>query len=585
MFLCTLAVQEGGWDDFPVFVWRQRYRGKELPAELVEPFGGTNVERDDPAAWVLDAGLDFYVGHGPGRNDLHLDADRPSWKERWDAWVETRDEELLLREPCLSDPETVERMERTLRASLAARDGNHGLGVSLGDEISLTPSGGIPWDGCRSPACRAAWGASRAMPLTDAVRLAWSRGEVDELGEWLALRRFHHNVVFGTLERLAASVDGPVGVLGLAGRTPFGGLSVSRAARRFDFVECYPLGDARQLLHSVRESRAETRSLLTVFLQDDTPAGVAWQAWEHWARGGDGLVVWSDAALEDKPEHAASLAEAVRNIRKLQRELGRFEPHPRGVAVVHDDDATSLSWLRDALLDGPTWPNRFPSHQEERGTREVAVRTWLRYFEDLGHYPGALPLAEVSARTVERFPVLVLAHVLALDDDDVENLGAFVDGGGLLLVEGELGTFDRNGRRRETEALEELRGRSAKRIVGAELDGYLKKRLRLRAEDRAALVDARVHAALGSAGDAVLRRRPAPSQVPWLVTRCTVADARGPVYAAVPNLTSPDERAAHLADARYLPAPVEGKVLRRIFPTEDGPWSPGSAMVFAILPR
>ena len=35
-----------GWDDFPVLVWRQRYRGRELPAKLVAPFGGINVERE-----------------------------------------------------------------------------------------------------------------------------------------------------------------------------------------------------------------------------------------------------------------------------------------------------------------------------------------------------------------------------------------------------------------------------------------------------------------------------------------------------------------------------------------------------------
>ena len=83
------------WLDFPVLVWRQHYSRAEAPAPLLEPFGGTNVEGPEEAAWVRERGYAFYVGHGPGRNALHLERTNPAWAERADAWYASRDEALL----------------------------------------------------------------------------------------------------------------------------------------------------------------------------------------------------------------------------------------------------------------------------------------------------------------------------------------------------------------------------------------------------------------------------------------------------------------------------------------------------------
>lgn len=284
-----------GWDDFPVLVWRQRHRGKELPAELLAPFDGINVERDDEAAWARERGVSFYVGHGPGRDDLHLDVDE-RWRARFDRWYETRDEALLVRDPCLTDPATLQRLETTLDRTLAARGGDHGLGVSLGDEVGLTPYGN-PFDLCRSETCAALWrayaeehGWPLESPTTDEVRLALGEDDLSLVGPWLARRRFQQNVVLDTLRELAERVRAqspgtPVGLLGLAGQTAFGGVSVPRAAELLDFLECYPVSESPELLRT----GARTRALGTVFLNEDTADGTAWQAWRHWMRGGDGL--------------------------------------------------------------------------------------------------------------------------------------------------------------------------------------------------------------------------------------------------------------------------------------------------------
>ena len=86
-----------GWDDFPVFVWRERHAGKPLPEELSAPFGGVILMREEDSGWARERGLSYLVWNVAGRDALHLDADE-AWNERVEKWIATRDEKLLVRE-------------------------------------------------------------------------------------------------------------------------------------------------------------------------------------------------------------------------------------------------------------------------------------------------------------------------------------------------------------------------------------------------------------------------------------------------------------------------------------------------------
>ena len=109
-----------GRSNFPALVWRQRHRDGEPPVELLEPFGGTNVERDDAPTWVFERGLDYYVGHAPGRDVLHLDLERDPWASRHARWLEERDPALLVREPCLTSADARTELWRQLDATLCS---------------------------------------------------------------------------------------------------------------------------------------------------------------------------------------------------------------------------------------------------------------------------------------------------------------------------------------------------------------------------------------------------------------------------------------------------------------------------------
>lgn len=483
--------------EFPVLVWRERYAGREVPASLLAPFGGTNVEGSESAEWVLERGLDFYVGHAPGRDALHIDDDRPWYAEAWRRFFADRDASALVRRPCLSEPRTLADLEAQLARTVRARGGRFGLGMSLGDEVGLTAHGS-PLDLCHSPACLAAWRrfAAREAPArglavppggapyveTDEVRRRWLDGDPSLVPWWLLRRRFHQAVLQEVLARLArrarALAPGvPVGLVGVGGRSAFGDVAVEEVLAHLDFIEVYPQADARELAATLR--RPNQNLWRTVF-PEHSPEAVVWQAFDHWRRGGDALVVWSDAVLEDRPALAARLAEAIAAIRALRGDLGAFRPRPAGVALIHAPDSLALAWLRDALADGSTWPRRFAGYHEQHGTRERALRGWLRLFEDLGTFPGAVLLRGIGASTARRFPLLVASHVAVLSPADLGRLGDYLAAGGRLVVDGPFGEFDRAGRSPRTPPLATLDRAAPGRVEQAPLDParYLEARRR-----------------------------------------------------------------------------------------------------------
>jgi hypothetical protein len=428
------------------------------------------------------------------------------------------------------------------------------------------------------------------MPTTDEARLSWTRGDTAPLGAWLDQRRFQRGVVEEEVLHLAAvaraaSPGLPLAVLGTIGATPFGGLDLRRMAAAMDVVECYPEGDARADLETLRTlgSWGRPRSLRTVFLLGESPAGAAWQVSEHWARGGDGVVVWCDADLEARPEHAAALRRALAEARALRAAYPGFLPAPAGAAVLRDDDSRALAFLREARLDGPTWPNRFPSYQEEHGMVERSVRGWLRLCEDLGLQPGVARFGSLDAR---RFPVLILPHAGVLDERDAQELEAFLASGGVLLLDGELGAFDRAGRPRARDLAAGLAQEHAGRVLSASVEGYLERRLSLEPERRRAFLPEAAWSALAAAGHTPLPLAGADG-LPWLVTRGALPNG-GTLVAAVPNLTTSAEL-ARLADARVRPpAAPPGFALRPVRPAElqDGELvvPAGSALVYELAP-
>ncbi|MAB80569.1 MAG: hypothetical protein CMJ89_14545 [Planctomycetes bacterium] len=586
----TLQEVTDAWERFPVFVWRQRYRESPLPEDLVEPFGATNRFRNIQADWIDEWGLNFYVTNAVGRNDLHLDMGT-DWNRRIEDWIETRDESLLVREPCLSDPATYERMRANLHETIASL-GKTALGISVGDEVSLTPNGN-PLDFCRSEYCLKLWreharglGLPPRPPTTDEVRAQLVDDRFELLGAWLENRRFHHARMVSVLKRLASEArsltERPIGLLGLSGITPFGGVPVREAVDTFDFLEYYPLG-----LHREYASEGDGKFLTTVFLEKERRDAVAWVAWEHWMRGGDGLIVWNDTQLEDSPGHGRSLAQAVGEIRALEERLKPGAPLRPEVAIVADDDCVRVSWLRDALIDGPTWPRRLSSHHRKNGTREKKIEQWLRLLEDSGVLPRVVDLEG------ELPQVVILVEHGVLGRTAQHKLRDHQDKGGILIPDGELGWVNDLGEKRKDPTIKRWKKRFRTIFDPPDgLDRYTTQRWRPERVTRLREFGARLvklgrrkhPTTLERMLDLTLTKEAA--QIPWL-TSIRPIPSRPDHYLVcmIPNHGDPDDRRTRMRTWSFALEPPPGiQLVEWIAPGDQprGSLPMGQPLVFEI---
>lgn len=452
--LCLASLQQG----FPAILWR----ADKAPSELQRALGAVCVSRTDSVEELERQGIEYLVFNAPGRADLHLERENQAWRERRQRWLASRDPGLCRRDPCLAAPTTRERLFAQLRASLSARGGASGLGVSLGDEVGLTP-GGIPEDVCTCEVCELAWSLAHAQETnpaprrlceidTDSTLRAVFEGELEPTAAWLERREFHQQQLLDLLFELASVVREarqPVGLLGMAGQTAFGGVAVERVLPELDFLECYRIGNARDLAFTLR--RPEQRVFLTVFASQG-PNAAAWSVWEHWMHGGDGVFVWSESELAQAAAVRTRLLSTLADVRAL----APHRPRPTGLAIAHSGRSVAAGWLRDALLDGATWPQRYASWQEQHGRVERARARWFDFARCAGAMPGALPIENIAPGDAQRFPVLVLTELLVLSTDDIARLEAYRKAGGTLVIDGECGWTDGLGHALEGRALQEL---------------------------------------------------------------------------------------------------------------------------------
>jgi hypothetical protein len=570
LFTSIWATLQGDWSDpdFPVFVWRVESPGAAIPESQVEAFGGVNVEGADRASWARARGLDFFVGHGPGRNALHIDTDRPWYTAMWERYWEHRDPMDLVRTPCLSEPATKEALRTTLRRTLAARDGDHGHGVSLGDEVGLTPYG-APLDLCSSEACRRGFetfvresprwkflvpeDAPIPYPDTDSTRLKWIENDTSLVPAWLARRAYHHDVVAKVLIDLAEEVRAqqpatPVGLFGQSGRSAFADLGVEQIFGSLDFMEVYRLLDSRELLYT--QKRSDQRSFLTLFREEGAPHAPAQLAFEHWMRGGDGLVLWSDQSLAAHTEFTERMTNVVGTVRTLRYQWPEWRPTPDTVAILHSPDSLALSWFRDALHDGPTWMRRFPSYHNDKGTREVSLRALLRALEDCGEMPGALPIDQLRATTGRRFPLVIANHLILVDKEEEDRLRLHLWMGNRLMVVGKFAEFDRRGNRRTDDLFAALQEEYPGTVTRLELDGdrYLEERAQ-----RLRVYATRTRAELRRWLPQIVGPKWAletvsplyqPPPLPWLKSSQVSSNGASWLCATLPNAVSKEQRAA-----------------------------------------
>jgi hypothetical protein len=147
------------------------------------------------------------------------------------------------------------------------------------------------------------------------------------------------------------------------------------------------------------------------------------------------------------------------------------------VAVVYSPESYRLQWLTDHRAMGASWTRLGSEDENADNAVRVARRRAVGLLDQLGITPNFVSDAQVAEGRLEQANdrIVILPQTLALSAEAADAIRAFVKAGGILVTEGEAGTFDGHGRRLSQSQLSTL------------LNGTNPRAFALHGDDKAAL--------------------------------------------------------------------------------------------------
>ena len=518
-----IARPPAGWTDWHAIMWQGRdaaaYRilqtlgvgaGKAIASRAM-PYDPATVDQQtapliaaDSRWYVENIATDFYANYHRWRPD------HPSVTWLWDETRRRQRENLAdppgdptvnFREPSLSDPAWIARIQERLRASVRHQAPFGPYFYNLADEAGIADLAAA-WDFDFSPVSLAGfrvwlrtqyrdiaalnrqWGASfaawdavipptttQAMTRTDRNWSGWA-----DFKAWMDIA-FARALRAGTDAVHAAD---PTALAGIGGaQIPgWGGYDYGLLVTALDVIE--PYNEA----NNVEIARSLNPALVLLSTSAGSGPAAAGQLWRAALLGSRGLVVWdenSDFLAADGTPGPRGLALAP-TIRELAGGIGAqliaSTPHFDQVAILYSQASFRTQWMlarlkEGSLREGGDWTARdsetewnfVPPH---RAARQRAARL----LSTLGAQPrwltgdlvagGALrPMDKNAAKNGGGLRLLVLPEVIALSDAEAAEIRGFVARGGTVLMMGEAGRYDGRSRLLQRPQLADLAPASA----------------------------------------------------------------------------------------------------------------------------
>ena len=267
-----------------------------------------------------------------------------------------------------------------------------------------------------------------------------------------------------------------VGLFGVQEPSAFNGWDPAQLSRVLDWAEEHDAPCSRELLRSFAPSLrwlSRLNAPPASRRQDragETPA-VLYTLWDRWLRGDNGCVIDAQTWLangaglrarqEDDgrrgPSHEelspAALALAP-ELRALTGGMTRLRQSARllrdPVAIYYSPRSMQLHSLLDFAATPADWMDRDALGESRHNTGLQALRAWSMLLEDLGYTPSYIHPRQLLSGVLNtsRTRVLILPRTIALSDAEAAALRDFAKRGGLVIADGDCGTFDGAGRRR-----------------------------------------------------------------------------------------------------------------------------------------
>lgn len=492
MLLSGQARAASPWDDYQVLMWQDR-----SPAQMrglaALGFTGTKLRATGGEVSAADrarhqaAGLPYYLEnlatdfyspyhrYTPGHDVTWL-FDTARARRRADPL----DPSVTIREPSLSDPAWLERLEQRLRRVVRDEASGQPLFYNLADEAGIADLAAA-WDfdtgaaslaGFRTwlrtqyadlHALNREWGT--AFPDWDAIRpeltdAALQRTDVN-FAAWSDFRAWM-DVAFASAVHAgtqAVHATDPAALAALEGaQVPgWGGWDYARLAPAVDVMEIYDFGEALDL------ATAFNPALIPLRTSFGTGPREAHAAWRNLLHGGRGTIVWDenddvvapDGSPGPRGRELASLFEAMRPVAALLRQA---QPDPDGVAILVSQPSFRVQWLLDRQAGDHDWPARNAEREYDDNAWRASRRVLVARLAALGVQPRFVSGAQMAGGALRDGAVrtLFLPHAIALSDEEVAAITAFRAGGGVVLADTEPGLFDGHGKRRTAPPLPDV---------------------------------------------------------------------------------------------------------------------------------
>jgi hypothetical protein len=473
------------WPDYQIIEWQPRTQQQLAALKRIGVTGGMVFEPAKADAlrasgmryYIENIATDFYAAYHRWQPNQRIGARFAALQQRYSA--DPADLSVFLRDPSLSDPVWLQRIEDRLATVVHAAAPDHPLYYSLGDETGIAELA-APWDFDLSPAALDAFRTwlHAQYDTVAALNREWDTHYADwneakpELteqaiartgGDYASWSDFKAWMDVSFAESLRAGTDAvhradPTALAAIEGaQVPgWGGYDYTLIAHAVDVVEIYPTYENLAIL---RSQNPAVVPLTTSFHADP---GALHAIWQRWLEGCRGLILWdpkgrivdADGALGPDGEAYAPVFAALRG--PLGAAVLNASPIHGPIAVLYSPPSFRIHWLLEQRPDPTAWITRSLNDDDRGNAEREALASTGDALMHLGLSPVYVGPAQLGRGELSGARVLILPAAIALSDAEVEAVRRFVERGGVVLADAEPGLYDGHGKRRDRPPLMNL---------------------------------------------------------------------------------------------------------------------------------
>ncbi len=468
------------WSDYVIFMWQTHSveRAARLKALGINAgqYGGKSktppefLLKNDMRWYAENLATDFYSEYHRWRPDRV-----PHWSYLQAKELYRKDptsKEAFKRHPSFSDPSWLKMIHDRLVECTRFLSPYRPVFYDLGDESGIADLAAY-WDFDFSEqslaemrewlkerygtlgALNRQWGKSFAawqevMPET--TNEAMERGD-DNFSAWADHKEwmdvsYARTLKFGADAIRSVDPDAYVAIAG-AQMPGWGGYDYYRLTQVLQAMEPYDIGNNIEIIRSINPRIA---LITTAFARGAWEKHRIWYELLHGARGN---IIW-----DEKSEHVApggTIGERGREVSPYYNELRRglaallmnSERLSDPVAIHYSQASMRTEWMLAQRPRGEAWVNR-TSSTERRDSDFLRLReSYCRLIEDLGLQYNFVAYGQVEQGELTRrgYRVLILPRSSSLSAAEAAAIRDFAARGGVVITDGEPGTFDEHSRR------------------------------------------------------------------------------------------------------------------------------------------